>query len=112
MYEGVTAYDGSDLLNGGELRKVLVKGGPLFTSTDSPATTPFSGCSCRGSQNSCKTCMVVAFKLALDATVTEQTTGILSFLFSPCMHACLLVVDDCSWCFAKEKEARIKQAGS
>jgi hypothetical protein len=57
-YRGIDAMDGRGLLYGQPLRPIRVRGCILFTTSDIPATTPFTGCSLRGYMHACKNCHV------------------------------------------------------
>jgi hypothetical protein len=57
-YRGIDAMDGRGLLYGQPLRPIRVRGCILFTTSDIPATTPFTGCSLRGYRHACKNCHI------------------------------------------------------
>lgn len=67
--------DGSKLLEGGALQQVKVMGGPLFTTTDVPATPPFDGCKLRGYTNSCHACFVKGQKKRLADLIPRMHSG-------------------------------------
>ena len=70
-FHGVKMMDGSKVLAGGEPFEVTVRGAPLCTSTDYPATMDFDGCTCKGNINSCHDCFQRGQKYSLKPVASQ-----------------------------------------
>ena len=71
-YEGFDCMDGCELLDGGALKPIHVRGCLLFTSTDYPGTVPLYNGRLRSTHGACKCCMTVGCQCRNDIGFVEK----------------------------------------
>jgi hypothetical protein len=71
-YEGMDCECGRKLLSGGELYKIHVRGGLIYSTSDLPATPAFTNQVYRGLRGACKNCWILGAKCWSDLHKEEE----------------------------------------